>query len=163
MSLDIIFPFIGFILVIAGIIGCFLPSIPGPPLNFAALIMLKFYDSESFSIMFLVVWGIITLVVTILDYVLPVMGAKFYGASKYGIWGSVIGMIIGLFFFPPFGMIAGVFIGAVLGEFLAGQENSKALRAGFGTFIISVSMIVVKFALSAVMSFYFIYYFIEKL
>lgn len=163
MSFDIILPILGLVLSVVGIIGCFIPSIPGPPLNFIALLLLKFFDTASFSALFLVVLGIITLIITILDYVLPVIGAKFYGASKYGIWGSIIGMIAGLFFFPPFGMITGVFLGAVIGEVVAGRENSKAIKAGFGTFIISISMIVVKFTLSAVMSFYFIFYFIGNL
>ncbi len=105
--------------------------------------------------MVIVIFGIITLVITILDYLLPIWGAKVYKASKYGIWGSIIGMIIGIFFFPPWGMIAGILIGAVLGELIAGKESSQAFKIGVVTFIASIIMIIAKLIISGIMTFYF--------
>ena len=117
---------IGAILSVAGIAGCIIPALPGPPLNYVALVLLRIVLPEAFSFSFLLTWGIITLIVVVMDYVLPILGAKKYNASRYGIWGSVIGMLIGIIFFPPWGMITGLLIGAIIGELIAGKENSKA-------------------------------------
>lgn len=95
----------------------------------------------------------LTVLVTVLDYVLPIWGAKVYKASKYGIWGSIIGMIIGVFFFPPWGMILGLLVGAVLGELIAGKQSSEAFKVGFVTFAASIIMIFAKLVLSGIMSF----------
>jgi len=75
------------------------------------------------------------IVVTILDYVLPAGGAKKYGASKSGVWGSIIGMLVGFFFFPPWGILIGGIVGAFSGELVAGKERRKALRASWGIFV----------------------------
>jgi len=150
----------GIILSIAGIIGCIIPAIPGPPLNYTALLLLYLYDSEAFSPTFLIITAIITIIITFIDYLLPIFGAKKYGVSKYGIWGSVIGMIFGIFFFPPFGMIFGLFIGAFVGEILFGKEQSEALKAGFISFVLSLTGIVIKLGVSIILTFYFIGYYI---
>ena len=87
---------IGLLVAIIGLIGCVIPAIPGPPLNFLSLVILELGIKDAFSAEFYITWGIITVVVTILDYILPVIGARAYRSSKYGIWGSVIGMILGI-------------------------------------------------------------------
>jgi uncharacterized protein YqgC (DUF456 family) len=149
---------IGFIVAIAGLIGCIIPGIPGPPLNFLSLVLLEIGIENAFSVDFYITWGLITVVVVLLDYVLPVWGAKAYKSSKYGIWGSVIGMILGIIFFPPFGMIIGLFLGAVIGELIAGKEHREALKVGTVTFVASILMILLKIAVSGIM----IYYFVER-
>lgn len=138
-----------------GIIGCIIPALPGPPFNFLAIVLLKLFRPESFSSELIIVFGVITLAVTILDYVFPIMGIKIYKASRYGIWGSIIGMLVGLFFFPPFGMIIGLLIGAVIGEFVAGKNGTEAFRIGLVTFVASIIMIIVKLIISGIMTFYF--------
>jgi uncharacterized protein len=147
---------IGLIIAFVGLIGCVIPAIPGPPLNFLALVILELAIDDAFTSDFFILWGIITIVVTVLDYVLPIMGAKVYRASSFGIWGSIIGMIIGILFFPPFGMILGLFVGAVLGELIAGKEEWQALKVGTVTFVASMLMILAKLAVSGIMTFYFI-------
>ncbi|NOX18986.1 MAG: DUF456 domain-containing protein [Chlorobi bacterium] len=150
---------IGVVLSVAGIIGCFVPAIPGPPLNYIALTVLKLYDGSSFSTTFLVITALATIVVTALDYFLPIWGGKIYGVSKYGIWGSVLGMIVGFFFFPPFGMIFGLFLGAVIGEIFFGKEFSEAFKSGWATFLLSLLAILIKLSVSIVFTFYFVSYF----
>jgi uncharacterized protein len=148
--------FVGLLIAVVGLIGCIIPAIPGPPLNFLSLVILELAIEDAFPLDFYFLWGGITIVVTVLDYVLPIMGAKVYKASSYGIWGSIIGMVIGILFLPPFGMILGLFIGAVLGELIAGKEDWEALKIGTVTFIASMLMIFIKLAVSGVMTFYFI-------
>jgi uncharacterized protein YqgC (DUF456 family) len=147
---------IGLIVAVAGLIGCVIPGIPGPPLNFLSLVILEIGIENAFSVDFYITWGLITVVVVLLDYVLPVWGAKAYKSSKYGIWGSVIGMILGIIFFPPFGMIIGLFLGAVIGELIAGKEHREALKVGTVTFVASILMILVKIAVSGTMTYYFV-------
>ena len=147
---------IGLLIAVVGLIGCIIPAIPGPPLNFLSLVILELAIKDAFTLDFYILWGGITIVVTFLDYVLPIMGAKVYKASSFGIWGSIIGMIIGILFFPPFGMILGLFIGAVLGELIAGKKKWEALKIGTVTFAASMLMILAKLALSGVMTYYFI-------
>ncbi|NNG27523.1 MAG: DUF456 domain-containing protein [Ignavibacteriaceae bacterium] len=154
--IEIILIILGVLIAIVGLIGCIIPAIPGPPLNFISLLILELAIEDAFSMEFYIIWGVITIVVTVLDYVLPLLGAKAYRASGYGIWCSIIGMIIGTIFFPPFGMILGLLVGAIVGELLAGKEGSEALKVGSVTFITSLLMIVVKLAVSGVMTYYFI-------
>ncbi|MBU1078766.1 MAG: DUF456 domain-containing protein [Spirochaetes bacterium] len=147
---------LGGLCTLAGIIGCILPALPGPPLSYIALIFLQIAKDHPFSTFFLILFGILTVIVTVVDYILPILGAKWYGVSKYGIWGSVIGMVLGLLFLPPFGMIIGILLGAIIGELYAGKEKSKALKAGVVTFVANVAAMVIKLSLSIVMAFYFI-------
>ena len=124
---------LGLLLVVAGFVGCILPILPGPPLSFIALLLLSFAkDWEPFSVTFFIVMGGLTILVTVLDYLVPAVGAKKYGATKFGIWGSIIGLFVGLFVFPPFGLFLGGFAGAVVGELLAGRGGREPLRAGWG-------------------------------
>jgi len=148
---------IGLFLNIIGIIGVILPALPGIVLNYIALILLYIAKVEvGFSLRILIVFGMLTLLVTLLDYILPLLGARKYGASRIGIWGAVIGMLVGIIFFPPFGIIFGLLIGAFLGELIAGKEQSQALRAGFATFLGSLTSMVVKLLLAIVMTVYFL-------
>ena len=149
--------FLGLILSITGLIGCILPIIPGPPLSYIALLILSFTKNwEPFSTTFLIVTGLLAGLTLFLDYVVPVVGAKKFGASKFGIWGSFIGMIIGFITFPPFGVIVGGFLGAVGGELLAGKGGDDAIRAGIGVFLGNLFNIGLKMGISGFMLFFYI-------
>ena len=148
---------IGLILAIAGMVGCILPVIPGPILSFAALLLLSWVKNwQTFSQTFLIVMAMLTALLIILDYVAPALGAKKYGASRYGLWGSAIGMITGIFFIPPWGMIGGAFVGAMVGELASGKSGRKALRAGWGILIGNILGIGLKLAFTAVVLFYYV-------
>ncbi|MEJ2101779.1 MAG: DUF456 domain-containing protein [Desulfobacterales bacterium] len=147
----------GLILALAGMIGCILPVIPGPLLSFFALLLLSWTKNwQIFSPLFLIIMGVLTALLMIFDYIAPVIGAKKYGASKFGLWGSAIGMIIGIFFIPPWGLVVGAFIGALVGELAAGKSGQKALRAGWGILIGNVFGIGLKLAFTAVILFFYI-------
>ena len=155
--MDAVIIVIGLILALAGMIGCILPIIPGPIFSFLALILLSWTKNwQVFSQAFLIVMGSLTAILMILDYIAPALGAKKYGASKLGLWGSAIGMIIGIFFIPPWGIIVGAFVGALVGELLAGKSGKKALRAGWGILIGNVLGIGLKLAFTTVVLFYYI-------
>ena len=100
----------------------------------------------------LIVFAVITLVVTVLDYVIPVWGAKIFGATKQGIYGSIIGMLAGTFL-TPVGMIAGLLIGAILGDMYAGKKLSDAIGSGLGTFLGTMAGMAVKLVVSGIITF----------
>lgn len=152
---DIFLISIGLVIAVIGIVGCIIPAVPGPPLNFISLLILEAVTGGTYSPFFYVLWGAITILSIILDYVFPVWSAKKFNASRYGIWGSIIGMLIGIIFFPPFGMIAGLLLGAIAGELFAGKESSHAMKVGMVTFISSLLMILFKLAASLLMTYYF--------
>ena len=156
-TLVIIVIVLGFLLALAGLVGCLLPVIPGPPLSFLALLLLSLAkDWEPFSATFLIVMGCLTAAVTLMDYLIPIKGAQKYGASRYGIWGSMIGMLVGVFFVPPFGMILGAFVGALLGELFAGRAGREAVRAGWGTFVGTMLSTILKVIFCGVVLFFYI-------
>lgn len=146
----------GIILIISGILGCVLPLLPGPPLSYIGLLLLHFTQDYQFSNKFLIIWGLITGVVYALDFIIPAWGTKKFGGSKRGVWGSIIGLVIGMFFFPPFGIIIGPFAGAVIGELTSGKESGAALKSGFGSFLGFLTGTILKLIVSGMLTWYFV-------
>jgi len=132
--MDIFLLIIAALLILVGIIGCIVPGLPGVPLAYAGLWIAQAAERIDFSWQMLLVWGIVTIVVSILDYIVPAWGTKQFGGTKYGVWGSTIGVFAGLFF-GALGVIIGPLVGAVLGELIGGKEINEALKAGWGSFI----------------------------
>lgn len=141
------------ILIIVGLAGCILPVIPGPPISYAGLLLLQVAKDNPFSAETMMIWLTVTIVVTLLDYVVPVWGTRKYGGSRQGVWGSIIGLLAGLFFFPPIGIIIGPFAGAILGEMVAGKNSNDAFRAGFGSFVGLMAGTLLKLIASGWMTF----------
>lgn len=151
--IDIVLFIVIIILSIIGLIGCVLPALPGPPLNFLGVLIVYFYYSNSISTLLLLVLLSLTIIVFGLDYILPLLGAKLFDASKRGIYGGIIGLIAGLLLFPPFGMIIGLLLGTIIGELTSGKENIEALKVGFVSFLFSILVMIIKLGFSAYMSY----------
>ena len=139
------------ILLFAGLLGCVLPAIPGPPLSYIALLLVQ-WAWKPFGTTTLIVFAVVTLVVTVLDFVIPVWGAKVFGATKQGIYGSIIGMLVGTFL-TPVGMITGLLAGAILGDMYAGKKLSDAIGSGLGTFLGTMAGMAVKLVVSGIITF----------
>ena len=154
--MDLALIILGIILIILGIGRCFLPVIPGPPLSFAALILLQFTEKKPYTVTELVVFGIATALVTVLDYIIPLWGTKQFGGTKKGVWGSTIGLILGMFFLPPFGIIIGPFLGAFIGELIGGNDTGFALKSAIGSFIGFLAGTFIKVVVSGVITWYFV-------
>lgn len=166
--MDVILIILGAICLLLGLIGCVAPVLPGVPLSYLGLLLLHWTDRAQFSWQFLTIWAVIVVVIQILDYFIPAWGTKKFGGSKYGVWGSTIGLFVGLFM-GPWGIIVGPFVGAVLGELLyfnrhpqdriEQAENTnfnRALRAGFGSFIGLLTGTILKLICCGMMVFYFV-------
>jgi hypothetical protein len=154
--MDILWIILGCILLIVGILGSFLPILPGPPLAWIALLIQQFREEKPFTTTFLLIWALVTAAVLLLDYYVPIWGTKKLGGSKAGMWGATIGLIIGIFFLPPIGIILGPFIGAVIGELINGKEFSIAMKSGFGSFLGFIAGVVMKTGITLIMGFYLI-------
>ena len=158
--MDIALIIIGAICLLAGLVGCILPILPGVPLAYVGLWLLHATDKVQFSWKFLLIWGIVTTVVQILDFVIPVWGTKVMGGSKAGVWGSTVGLIIGLFY-GAWGIVLGPFIGAVLFELIFNRKEEgktflQSLKAGLGAFVGLITGTVLKLTCVGLMFFYFI-------
>ena len=149
--MDIFLLVIAFILLLVGIIGCIVPGLPGVPIAYAGLWVAQATERVDFGWQFLLVWGIIVIVISVLDYIVPAWGTKHYGGTKWGVWGSTIGVFVGLFF-GAVGVILGPLVGAVLGELLAGKAFPDALKAGWGSFIGILFGTVLKLIASGLMT-----------
>lgn len=154
--IDILFIILGSILLLVGLAGCILPVIPGPPISYLALLVLHFSPNYQFSTNFLILWAVISLGVTVIDNLIPMYTTQKFGGSKRAVWGSMIGLLIGIFLFPPIGLIVGTFVGAVLGELSTGKDTKTALRSGFGAFMGFVGGTLLKLVASGMMIFYFV-------
>ena len=148
---------LGLLVSLTGFIGCIVPVLPGPPLCFSALIILSFAKNwKPFSPTFLICMAVLTIAVAILDYIIPAGGAKKYGASNLGVWGSIIGMPLGFFFLPPWGILIGGIVGALAGELIAGKESKMAFRAAWGIFVGYMASTGLKLVFSGVLLFFYI-------
>lgn len=158
--MDILWIVLGIILMIIGILGCVLPIIPGPPIAYVAILIQQLKKDPPFDARFLTIWALVTAGVTILDYVVPIYGTKRLGGTKKGMWGATIGLILGILFFPPVGLIVGPFIGAYIGELIAGKDSRTALKSGFGSFLGFVAGTLMKLVVSVIMAYYLVVSFV---
>ena len=100
--MDILLIILGILCLLAGLAGCILPALPGPPLAYGGMLLLHFTDRVQFGTTQLVVWLVLVVVVQVLDYFVPLLGAKYSGGSRWGERGCLAGTLVGLFFSPPF-------------------------------------------------------------
>jgi len=152
-TMDTLWLIFGIIFMLVGILGCFLPLLPGPPLCYLALLMQQLRSDVPFTAKFLWIWAAITVAVTALDYIIPLYGTRKYGGSKYGMWGCMIGLVAGLWM-GPFGIILGPFIGAFIGEMIKSNDSENALKAAWGSFVGFLLGTLLKLVVCLVMAWY---------
>ncbi|WP_340154401.1 DUF456 domain-containing protein [uncultured Winogradskyella sp.] len=144
------------LLMVLGIVGSFLPILPGPLTSWAGLLVLHFSDGVEMSQAFLIATLVFAIFIYVLDYIIPAIGTKRFGGSKAGMIGTTFGLLIGLFSPIPFGIIIGPFIGALIGEMIHRNDIDKALKAAFGSFIGFVASTFMKFIVAIVYFGFFI-------
>ena len=148
---------LGGLLMVVGLIGAVVPILPGPPISYIGLLLLHFTKWADFSSNFLIIMAVVAAVVTAIDYFVPIWGTKKFGGSKAGVRGSTIGLIIGVFLFPPFGIIIGPFLGALIAELMLNSDDfNKALRSGIGSLVGFLMGTGLKLGASLLMTVYFV-------
>lgn len=154
--MDLLLIILSALCLLIGLLGCIVPILPGPPISYVGLLLLQATEKGEFTITQLILWGILVILIQILDYFIPLWGSKYAGGTKWGSWGCFIGTIIGLFF-SPIGIILGPFLGAVIGEILGEKDIKYALKSGLGSLVGFLLGTVVKLVVCG----YFIYLFIQ--
>ncbi|WP_348712419.1 DUF456 domain-containing protein [Tenacibaculum sp. 190524A05c] len=157
--MDILLTLLGLLFVCLGIIGSFLPVLPGPITSWIGLLLLHLTKAIPQNWTFLGITLFIAILIFILDYFIPAMGAKKFGGSKYGAYGTTIGLIIGLLSPIPFGILIGAFSGAFVGELLYdGKDTNRALKASTGAFLGFLASTTIKFSIASI---YFVLFLVK--
>lgn len=144
--MDFLLLILGFVCVVIGVFGSFLPVLPGPSISWVGIVLLYCTNAVPANYWVLGVSLLVTLILTILDYVIPAKGTKKFGGSAYGIWGTNIGLIVGIFAPIPLGFIIGPFVGAFIGEIIYdSKDHQRALKAATGSFLGFLASSFIKF------------------
>lgn len=121
-----------------GIVGSIMPGLPGPPVSWVGMLLVFFAEKGTdnpMTLTVLIVWLVITVVVSILDYVVPAWTTRAAGGHKAASTGALIGLLAGIFL-TPVGMIAGALLGAFIGELMVTDKGVfAAFKAGLGAFV----------------------------
>ena len=153
----IIIDILAIIAAIAGIAGCLIPAIPGPPLSYASILLLYLFNNQDYEITgrFLIIWIVLVAAATIFDYVAQPYLTKVTGGSKLAVRCSIAGLIAGMVFFPPIGIIVGPFIGAFIAEYIVNKKPLKnSLAAAGGAFLGFMLGTGMKLAVSGTLLYY---------
>tara|TARA_B100000780_G_scaffold133316_1_gene93535 strand:+ start:2618 stop:3118 length:501 start_codon:yes stop_codon:yes gene_type:complete len=148
--MDLFYLILSFVTIILAFIGCFLPIIPGPLTGWFSFIFLYQIDGVKINNTLLLITFIVSILVFLVDYLLPILGTKVFGGSKKGIFGASIGLIIGVLSFGPLGLVIGPIFGAFIGELL--NDNRKiriAIKASIGTILGLLSGFFLKFTVTS--------------
>lgn len=144
-----------------GIVGSIVPGLPGPPVSWAGMLLAFLAkgtgaSGDTMSLTLLIVFLAVTVIVTILDYVIPAQFTKLTGGSKAAATGSLIGLFAGMIF-TPVGMIAGALLGAFAAELLIENKTPGAsLKSALGAFLGFICGTGIKLIASAVMMYYIV-------
>ncbi|CAM3536880.1 DUF456 domain-containing protein [Zobellia roscoffensis] len=150
--MDIVLLVFGFVLMLVGIFGSFLPILPGPPISWVGLLLLHLTKAIPQDWVFLGITAALALLVFGFDYVIPAMGTKKFGGTKYGVIGTTIGLLVALFFpvLGPFGIVVWPFVGALVGELLNKADGKTATKAAFGSFLGFLTGTFMKFLIAII-------------
>lgn len=133
--MDILLLSIGAILMMVGILGSFLPVLPGVPVSWLGLLLIFLTPAVPMDYWFLGITLFVAVLIYGLNWIIPAIGTKRYGGSRSGMIGATIGLVIGLIAPIPLGVIIGPFVGAFIGEIINKSDRRSALKAAFGSFI----------------------------
>lgn len=148
--MDIFLIVLASFLMLLGILGSFLPVLPGPITGWFGFLLLYFSSLVEVSKKFLIITLIIAVLIWLLDYFIPALGTKKFGGSRAGMIGTTIGLLVGLFSPIPGGIIIGPFLGAFIGELLNNSDSKTALRAAFGSFLGFLTSTFIKFIVAII-------------
>ena len=136
--MDIVLLVLAIVCGLLGIVGCVVPALPGPPLTYLGIWFVQWSGYAHLDTSVMVIWGVVTVVVTVIDFLLAPWMTKRFGGSKAGSWGSIVGLFAGMFLpLPPLvGPLVGPFLGAYLAEIWVSKKDSRtALHAALGSFL----------------------------
>jgi uncharacterized protein YqgC (DUF456 family) len=144
--------FFAIVLFAAGLIGTVIPALPGTTIILAAAIIHRVMVGTDKSIGWktMIILVLLTLVSYVFDFVGSYFGSKYFGATRWGAFGAILGALIGLLF-GVIGLFAGPVIGAIAGEFIAGKRMIDAGRAGWGSLLGNLGAMLGRLVIALVM------------
>ncbi|MBR5905489.1 MAG: DUF456 domain-containing protein [Bacteroidales bacterium] len=151
------------VLAIVGIIGSIVPGLPGPPLSWVGMLLVYLANKagaveDPMSTTVLLVWLGITVIVSILDYIIPSGMTRMAGGHKAASTGALIGLFVGMFL-TPVGVVMGALLGAFIGELLVNDKGVwAAFKAGAGAFLGFILGTGLKLVCSGVMAWLIVKY-----
>ena len=148
--MDLFLIIISSLLIIIGIVGSFMPIVPGPLTSWFGLFSLNLISTVEIDKTLLIITFIIALIIFVLDSLIPIYGSKYFGATKYGILGASIGLLIGIITPIPFGIIIGPILGALIGELLFNNDLKKSIKSSIGVLIGFLASTFIKFITSVI-------------
>jgi len=150
--MDILFLVLALFLMLLGILGSFLPALPGPPVSWGGLLLLHLTKAVPDDWVLLGITLALAILVFALDYIIPAVGTKKFGGSRAGMVGTVVGLLVALVFpiFGIFGIVIWPFVGALVGELVNKADSKTAVKAAFGSFIGFLTGTFLKFVLAMV-------------
>jgi uncharacterized protein len=155
--MDLILVVLAGILMLVGILGSFLPMLPGIPVSWGGLLLLHLTSVIPVNYTYLGVTLLITIIIFALQYAIPALGTKYLGGSKQGMFGATIGLFAGIFIPIPFAILIAPFIGAYIGEILNKADSRTALKAASGSFIGLLASTFMEFVVTAIFFLLFIF------
>lgn len=153
--MDVVLLIISGLFLAVGIAGALLPVLPGPILAYCGIIILHLTKFAHFSSTFLISYGVIAIVIILLDMWMPIGVTKAFGASRYGTWGAGIGVVAGIFLLPPIGIVVLPFTGALAGELIGGKTLTKSFKGAMGSFLGFIVGVVMNLAVCLLLAFYY--------
>lgn len=155
--MDIILLCLAAILMLVGILGSFLPMLPGIPVSWAGLLLLHLTSVVPMNYTYLGITLLVTIIIFALQYAIPALGTKYLGGSKQGMFGATIGLFAGIFIPIPFAILIAPFVGAYLGEILNKADSRSTLKAASGSFIGLLASTFMEFVVTAIFFLLFLY------
>ena len=155
--MDVIIILLAGLLMLMGILGSFLPVLPGIPLSWLGLLVLHFSPSVPMNYLFLGVTLLLSVIIFALQYAIPAFGTKYLGGSKAGMIGATVGLVAGIFIPIPFAILFAPFLGAFIGEILQKSSTKTALKAASGSFIGLLASTFMEFVVTTIFFLLYIY------
>lgn len=157
LFMDLVILALAALLMLVGILGSFLPMLPGIPVSWAGLLLLHLTSVIPVNYTFLSVTLLVTIIIFALQYAIPALGTKYLGGTKKGMVGATVGLVAGIFIPIPFAILIAPFMGAYLGEILNKADSKTALKAASGSFIGLLASTFMEFVVTGIFLLLFIY------
>ena len=146
----------GIFFILVGLIGSFVPVVPGPISSWVGLFIIHQTSFKSPDFAFLAITFSVAIGVFIIDYCIPIIGAKKFGGTMSGIIGATLGLLIGVIFMGPLGIFLGTFFGSLVGELINNPKDKRtAFKAATGSLIGFLTGVLLKFSITIVYGYYF--------
>jgi uncharacterized protein len=143
------------IFLLTGLAGCIFSKLPGTMICYLGIIILQYSSIAEFSVHFFIKWGVLVIAVQGLDYLIPDWGNRKFGGSKKGVWGSLLGMLAGMYF-GPLGITLGAISGAFIGEIVAGKVSNNAIKYRLGAFSFFILGTISQLTVAGILIYYYI-------